>query len=452
MRIFALALLAITLHAAPRVLYVTHSAGYRHDSIPASVEVLRGICTRTGLCEVEATEDLSAISADNLRRYSAVLFFTSGELSLSASQREALLAFVDNGGGFGGFHSATDTLYSWPAYGALIGGYFDGHPWTQEARIDVEDPEHPATRGLASPWTITEEFYQFRAFSRDRVRVLMTLDTTSVDLNTAGAHRETEDFPLMWVRRQGAGRVFYSAPGHFEGTWRNRDYQRVLEGALAWLTGAAPGEAEPRVVRPAAIAAAGNAASMQPANVMSPGGLISIYGTNLSTGAAMQSNPPSYARRLAGTVVRVNGQRVPILYASPSQINALVPAGAENGFVRLSVQPAGGAETIANLRMEAATPGIFTATASARYIIVWATGLGDVREQNGFVLLAAPLTSTVGGLPAEVLFAGYSPQWPGLYQVNLLRPPEARAGVRDLHITTASGTAARVTVDLPPAP
>src|SRR5690348_16186257 len=89
-----------------RVLYITHSAGYRHDSIPTSIDVLRALAPEQ--LAVTATEDLSNITSEGLAGFDAVFFFTSGELPLSESQKAALLDFVRSGKGFGGVHSATD--------------------------------------------------------------------------------------------------------------------------------------------------------------------------------------------------------------------------------------------------------------------------------------------------------------------------------------------------------
>lgn len=229
-----------------RVLYVTHSAGYRHDSLPVSAEVLQELAARDGRLEVVATEDVSLLSEPVLRDYDAVLFFTSGELPVTDSQKEDLLAFIRAGKGFGGVHSATDTFYEWPEYGELIGGRFNGHPWVQEVRIFVEDPDHPAVSHLQPSFSILEEIYQFRDFSRDRVRVLMKLDTSSVDLRAPGTNPDTQDFPLAWCRQYGEGRVFYTALGHFESTWRDERFQQMLLQALLWLTGQVEGDATPR--------------------------------------------------------------------------------------------------------------------------------------------------------------------------------------------------------------
>src|SRR5437868_3908177 len=131
-----------------RVLYMTHSAGYRHDSIPTSCSVMQDLGARSGAFEVVCSEDLSLISADSLRDFDVLYFFTSGELELSDQQKADLLAFVRGGKGLGGVHSATDTLYTWPEYGELIGAYFNGHPWYQEVTVRVDDPDDPTVKAL----------------------------------------------------------------------------------------------------------------------------------------------------------------------------------------------------------------------------------------------------------------------------------------------------------------
>src|SRR5215813_806555 len=103
-----------------RILYFTHSAGYRHEVIPVSRQILKQIGEVSPRFEVTATEDVSVFTAERLRGFGAVMFFTTGELPMSEAQKRALIAFIDSGGGFLGVHSATDTFYRWPEYGKLI--------------------------------------------------------------------------------------------------------------------------------------------------------------------------------------------------------------------------------------------------------------------------------------------------------------------------------------------
>jgi type 1 glutamine amidotransferase len=208
-----------------RVLMLTATAGFRHDSIATAREVMASLSAANGLT-VNATEDLTAISASNLANFDVVMFAnTSGELAFSAEQRSALLAFVSGGKGFVGTHSATDTLRDWPEYGRLVGSYVIDHPWTQQARVLVEDASHPAT-GIRDSFTLEEEFYVFGDNPRARVQVLLRLDSSSV-----GA---TGDFPLAWTQSFGSGRSYYNALGHFPNTWRDSRYQQQLIAGIRW--------------------------------------------------------------------------------------------------------------------------------------------------------------------------------------------------------------------------
>jgi type 1 glutamine amidotransferase len=241
-------LLAQMAAAEPRrILYLTATYGFRHDAaIDASVQVFQDLAAETGAFEVVHTEDVSLINADTLRDFDAVYFFTSGELPLCDQQKRDLLDFIRQGKGFGGSHSATDTLYTWPEYGEMIGGIFDGHPWTQEAAENVEDPDNPIVHHMAPGFTVLEEFYQFRNFSRDKVRVLLSLDTSSVDVNAEGVNRTDGDFPSVWIRNYGQGRVFYSAFGHFPENFTMPMFRTMLKNALLWLTGDLEADATPR--------------------------------------------------------------------------------------------------------------------------------------------------------------------------------------------------------------
>ena len=211
-----------------RVLMLTATAGFRHDSIATARQVMTGLAASTGEFTIIATENLAMISAATLAPFDVVFFAnTSGELPLTADQKTALIDFVTAGKGFIGTHSATDTLYDWPDYGRLVGAYFKEHPWTQTGVIIVEDPSHPAAAGLGDRLTAMEEFYTFQDNPRPRVQVLLRLDAASV-----GA---TGDYPLAWAQSFGSGRTYYNALGHFDGTWTDPRFQRQLAGAIRWV-------------------------------------------------------------------------------------------------------------------------------------------------------------------------------------------------------------------------
>lgn len=221
----------------PRVLYVTASAGYRHEVLPLSARILREIGAKAKAFDTTVTQDTREITAESLAGYDAVVFYTTGELPMSAEQKRSLLAFVRGGRGFVGIHSATDTFYAWPEYGEMIGAYFNGHPWHQEVKVRVEDADHPATRQLPATFTVNDEIYQFRNWSRANVHVLLSLDPSSVDLLNPAVKRSDRDFALAWTRSLGKGRVFYTALGHEPAVWTDDRFQQHLLGGIRWAIG-----------------------------------------------------------------------------------------------------------------------------------------------------------------------------------------------------------------------
>jgi type 1 glutamine amidotransferase len=217
-----------------RILYFTYSAGYRHDVIPLSKTILTQLGRNSGAFEVTATEDTSEFFTENLKRYAAVMFYTTGELPMSGAQKTALLDFVRSGRGFLGIHSATDTFYTWPDYLDLVGGYFNGHPWHQAVTIEVVDPGDPLVAFLGNFLQIEDEIYQISDFDYRGSHVLLRLDQSSVNLSKTGVHQRFYGWPLAWTRFYGQGGVFYTALGHEASVWQDPRYQRILTNAILW--------------------------------------------------------------------------------------------------------------------------------------------------------------------------------------------------------------------------
>jgi type 1 glutamine amidotransferase len=220
-----------------KVLYLTHSAGFKHQVLPESEKVFKEIGEKSGAFEVVATQDCSMLSKESLKQFDVVAFYTTGELPISDEQKKDFIAFIKSGKGFIGIHSATDTFYKWAEYGEMIGGYFDQHPWHQEVTVKVEDQKHPATKHLGSSFKITDEIYQHKNFSRQNLHVLLSLDVSSVDLTKPNVHRTDKDFALAWTRNYGKGRVFYTALGHRPEVWNDERFQKLLIGAVKWAAG-----------------------------------------------------------------------------------------------------------------------------------------------------------------------------------------------------------------------
>ena len=229
-----------------KILFVTHSAGFRHGSIPTAHKVLTKVGLDSGYFEVTATNDTDQINPEGLKKYDGVAFYTTGDkkqFRLSEANRDYFIKWVKEGHAFAGFHSATDTYKDWEPYWDMIGGSFDGHPWHEDVTIDVEDPSHPSALHLDTQWTIKDEIYQFRNYNRDRIHVILSMNPKSVK---GKGKRKDGDYAVAWCRAFGKGKVFYTSLGHRDDVWNNPVYQKHIEGGVLYALGIPGYEADER--------------------------------------------------------------------------------------------------------------------------------------------------------------------------------------------------------------
>lgn len=229
-------LLAVCLCAAPiavaapteRVLVFTHTAKFRHDSIPTAVSTLRLLAGRERMA-VDQSENPADFNAANLARYKVVVFAnTTGDV-LDAEQQQAMEGFIRAGGGFVGVHSAADTEYDWPWYGKLVGTYFRNHPeGLQFSRVQPERDGKP----LGTFWPVRDELYNYRSNPRGTVQVIATVDERMYRGGTMGS-----DHPIAWCHAFDGGRSWYTGLGHDTAVYRNRDFQAHLLRGLLYAAG-----------------------------------------------------------------------------------------------------------------------------------------------------------------------------------------------------------------------
>lgn len=237
------------------LLFIGQAKGYQHEAISTAMVTLYNLGRTSGLWNTQLRTDCSGITkkplkweAKNLNDFDAIVFFTDGDLDMDESQKADLLSFVrDDGKGFIGIHSAAITFTSWPEYGEMLGGYFDGHPWGQfKAPLVIEDPMFPGMRSFPARFTLFDEIYQIKDFSRRNSRVLLSLDAGGIDLTRKGVKRTDEGFPVIWARNYGKGRVLYNGLGHVRAVWDRPDFQKMWLEMIQWSMGLIPGDATPR--------------------------------------------------------------------------------------------------------------------------------------------------------------------------------------------------------------
>jgi type 1 glutamine amidotransferase len=232
----------------------------QHESVSHALAVIERLGYESGLYDTFIRTDSNIISkhplmtdgkpasgGPNLTNVDAIFFLGHRDVPLDAQQKADLLSFVkEDGKGFVAAHTATTAFLDWPEFGELIGARYDGHPWnTAYGSVVNEDPAFPATKHLPPVFAFTDEFYQAQDYSRDKIRVLLRLDVSKMPPN-AEVHRKDGDFPLVWAKTYGKGRVFYSALGHASATWDNPDVYHMYFEALKWSLGLTDADVSPR--------------------------------------------------------------------------------------------------------------------------------------------------------------------------------------------------------------
>jgi type 1 glutamine amidotransferase len=228
------------------LLVIGEEKGYRHEAVSHAMATIERLGRETGLWDTTLRTDTEALTkekleynAKNLNDFDAVLFFTGGDLEMDARQKADFISFIhDDGKGFIGVHSAAITFVDWPEYGDMIGGLYDEHPWlTFDAPILVEDPSFPGMGQFPKFFGLRDEIYQMKNYSRDKVRVLMRLDVSKLDMKNKNVHRTDGDFAVTWAKMYGKGRVYYTTLGHVETNWDKPEFQQMITEAIKWAMG-----------------------------------------------------------------------------------------------------------------------------------------------------------------------------------------------------------------------
>jgi uncharacterized protein (TIGR03437 family) len=218
-----------------------------------------------------------------------------------------------------------------------------------------------------------------------------------------------------------------------------------------------------------------NAASGQLGASLAPGAYISIFGSNLAADNTPVGSIP-YKTILGGARVFLGGEALPLVYASSTQINAVIPYDVPvNTVLQLIVQNGTAYAMPQSLSLAATEPGVFTQNGSGSgagaivvvktdgtqflntpsapatagdALVIYSTGLGavDTPVAAGAGAPSSPpanavnsATVTIGGQNVQPFFAGLSPGYFGLYQVNIFVPPGISANPAVPVVVTLGG-------------
>ncbi len=220
-------------------LLFSKTAAFRHANIDEATTAIQQLGATNGFT-VTVTEDSTAFTDANLEQYEVVIFLSTTGDVLNDTQQGAFERYIQGGGGYAGIHAASDTEYTWPWYGELVGSYFNNHPnGTPTAAVKVEDPAHPSTAGIEGRWQRTDEWYNFRTNPRGKVHVLASMDETSY---APGNGAMGAEHPIAWCQDYDGGRSWYTGMGHTEASFVDAKFLGHILGGIKTAAGVLPSD------------------------------------------------------------------------------------------------------------------------------------------------------------------------------------------------------------------
>lgn len=155
---------------------------------------------------------------------------------MTETGKKALFDLVKSGKGFVGLHSASDTFHT-PKnskdgpepFICLLGGVFITRGAQQVATNKVIDKNFPGFEKAGDSFTFNAEWYSLKNFNPD-----MHMLTVIITANMTDKPYQRPPYPTTWARKEGKGRVYYTALGHRDDVWTNLTFQNMLIGAIQW--------------------------------------------------------------------------------------------------------------------------------------------------------------------------------------------------------------------------
>ncbi|PYK98809.1 MAG: hypothetical protein DME19_11085 [Verrucomicrobia bacterium] len=180
--------------------------------------------------ELDYTDSLEDLSPAKLAGYDCLVIYAN-QTRISPEQEQALLGFVEAGGGFVPLHCASYCFLNSPKYTDLVGAQFKTHG-TGVFKETLVNSGHPVMKGL-SPIESWDETYVHTRHNTNRVVLAERRDNNGAE-------------PYTWVREAGKGRVFYTAWGHDQRTWSNAGFLALVENGIRWASANSPTRLKPR--------------------------------------------------------------------------------------------------------------------------------------------------------------------------------------------------------------
>ncbi|MDD4538971.1 MAG: ThuA domain-containing protein [Lentisphaeria bacterium] len=202
-----------------------------HDPVPTSELVAKTLRERGVEVDIQDTQ-ACLLEPDLAERYQVIVpVWTMGEIG--KAELQALIGAVQKGVAVGGWHGgAGDAFRQSTQYQFMIGGQWVAHPGgVIDYRVNIVQHDHPILKGLKD-FDMHSEQYYMHVDPNSNVLATTTFDARHADWIDGTV------MPVVWTRRYGKGRVFYSSLGHVIADFeRTPEVLEITVRGLMWAAG-----------------------------------------------------------------------------------------------------------------------------------------------------------------------------------------------------------------------
>ena len=217
--------------------------------------------------EFTFSKDGGIFTPEKIAGFDAFFFFTSGDPTAQARNgrgdnyplmtldgKKAFLDAIRNGKGFIGCNTAVYTFiepvspgetkneFNAHRYTRMIGAGYIGHNEIQRGSLIQVDRAFPGMEKVPADYRPLDQWYGFRTFMPD-LHVIIALDAAQM----TGNLYERPNYPIVWARMEGAGRVFYTTMGHVPEIWEDPVFLRMLLGGIRWASRSVDADVTPNI-------------------------------------------------------------------------------------------------------------------------------------------------------------------------------------------------------------
>lgn len=186
---------------------------------------------------LDVTTDLAAYPYEKLKAYDVVVMLNNSPSS--PAERQAFEKYMENGGGWVGFHAAAynDKNTNWPWFVQFLGGgVFYCNNWPpQPVLVEVDNENHPVTKSLPASFVApASEWYQWNPSPRQNkdVEVLLSISPKNYPLGIKDIVK-FGDFPIVWSNKN--YRMIYLNMGHGDEEFIDGTQNLLLVNAFRWI-------------------------------------------------------------------------------------------------------------------------------------------------------------------------------------------------------------------------